>query len=88
MKEKLARRIEMYINSNFLKGDLDKYRILPLGSRYNNNVNIVIDGEVVVSTDCLKLLSTLMKSQKKQSTCGSLHETQKLDAYWYQVTIV
>ena len=65
MKEKLARRIEMYINSNFLKGDLDKYRILPLGSRYNKNVNIVIDGEVVVSTDCLKLLSTVNEITKE-----------------------
>jgi len=30
--------------------------VLLLGSKPGNNINVVIDNEVVVSTDCLKLL--------------------------------
>ena len=32
------------------------YRVLLLGSEPGNNIHVVIDNEVVVSTDCLKLL--------------------------------
>ena len=45
-----------WYTSNFIKGNLDKYRVLLLGSKPGNNINVVIDNEVVVSTDCLKLL--------------------------------
>ena len=42
--------------SNFLKGNLDKYRILMLGSKLDNNINIVMDDKAVTSTDCLELI--------------------------------
>ena len=42
--------------SNFLQGNLDEYRILLLGSKLDNNINIVMDDKAVTSTDCLKLL--------------------------------
>ena len=45
-----------WYTSNFIKGNLDKYRVLLLGSEPGNNIHVVIDNEVVVSTDCLKLL--------------------------------
>ena len=45
-----------WYTSNFIEGNLDKYRVLLLGSEPGNNINVVIDNEVVVSTDCLKLL--------------------------------
>jgi len=45
-----------WYTSNFLKGNLDKYRVLTLGSKLDNNTNIVIDDKTVASTDCLKLL--------------------------------
>ena len=45
-----------WYTSNFLKGNLDKYRVLTLGSKLDNNINIVIDDKAVASTDCLKLL--------------------------------
>jgi len=40
----------------FLKGNLDKYRILMLGGKLDNNINIVIEYKAVTSTDCLELL--------------------------------
>ena len=45
-----------WYTSNFIEENLDKYRVLLLGSEPGNNINVVIDNEVVVSTDCLKLL--------------------------------
>ena len=44
-----------WYTSNFLIGNLDKYRVLLLGSKPGNNIN-AIDNGVEVSTDCLKLL--------------------------------
>ena len=41
-------------------GNLDKSRVLLLGSKPGNNINAVIDNGVVVSTDCLKLLGVSM----------------------------
>ena len=38
------------------KGNLDKYRILILGTKLDNNINIVMDDIAVISTDCLELL--------------------------------
>ena len=45
-----------WYTSNFLKGNLDKYRILMLGSKLDNNINIVMDDKAVTSTDCLELI--------------------------------
>ena len=45
-----------WYTSNFLKGNVDKYRILMLGSKLDNNINIVMDDIAVTSTDCLELL--------------------------------
>ena len=44
-----------WYTSNFLKGNLDKYRILVLGSKLDNNINLVIDDKAVTSTDSLEL---------------------------------
>jgi len=45
-----------WYTSNFLKSNLDKYRVLTLGSKLDNNIKIVIYDKAVASTDCLKLL--------------------------------
>ena len=45
-----------WYTSNFLKGNLDKYRTLMLGSKLDSNINIVMDNIAVSSTDCLDLL--------------------------------
>ena len=45
-----------WYTSNFLRGNLDKYRTLMLGSKLDNNINIVMDDVAVSSTDCLDLL--------------------------------
>ena len=42
---------------NFLKGNIDKYRVLMLGSKLDSNINIIIDDDkAVTSIDCLELL--------------------------------
>ena len=46
-----------WYTSNFLKGNLDKSRILMLGNKLDTNINIVIDDKAVTSTDCLELLA-------------------------------
>ena len=46
-----AKDASEWYTSNFLKGNLDKYRVLMLGSKPDNNLNIVINDKVVASTD-------------------------------------
>ena len=45
---------------NFLKGNLDKYSILVLGRKPDNDINVVIDHKSVTSTDCLELLGVFI----------------------------
>lgn len=46
-----------WYTSNFLKGNIDKYRVLMLGSKLDSNINIIIDDDkAVTSIDCLELL--------------------------------
>ena len=46
-----------WYTSNFLKGNIDNYRVLMLGSKLDSNINIIIDDDkAVTSIDCLELL--------------------------------
>ena len=46
-----------WYTSNFLKGNIDKYRVLMLGSKLDSNINIIIDDDkAVTSIDYLELL--------------------------------
>ena len=56
IRHKLVIDASEWYTSNFLKGNLDKYRILMLGGKLDNNINIVIEYKAVTSTDCLELL--------------------------------
>jgi hypothetical protein len=49
-----------WYKSNFLKGNLNKYRTMTLENKNNPMENIVIDGYEVPSTDCLNLLWVLL----------------------------
>lgn len=80
------------LRSGILPISLKATLIFMLGSKLDNNINIVMDDIAVTSTDCLEVsIDTNLRfdehiskiSEEKQSTCRSPYATQKLNSHWY-----